>query len=351
MSVFNSASFDHHELVVFKEDPRSGLKAIIAVHNSTLGPSMGGCRMFPYSDDSEALEDVLRLSRGMTYKSALAGIPVGGGKSVIIGDPHRQKSTALLLAMGDFVESLAGRYIIAEDSGTSVQDIEIIAQRTGYISGLQHDTQHGGDPSPTTAYGVYLGIEAAIKYRCGQNAGVDGLRVAIQGAGNVGRHLAKHLMQNGAIVTVADINKHNLALAQALGAEVVSVAEIITTQVDVLAPCAMGAIINDNNVKDIKAAIVAGAANNQLARPEHAQILRDRGILYAPDFVANAGGIIDVHYQRVGGEEREMQQKVEKIAETLNTIFTHADEENLTTHQVAEKMAEEIFIGKNQRAV
>ena len=350
MSVFNSESFDHHEMVVFREDPVTGLKAIIAIHNRTLGPALGGCRMYPYKDDQAALEDVLRLSRGMTYKSALAGLPLGGGKSVIIGDPYSQKNRALLLSMGDFVDSLGGGYIVAEDSGTGVEDIKIISERTQHISGLQLDTRYGGDPSPTTAYGVFRGIDAAVKHRLGKDSSFEGLKVAIQGAGNVGRYLTERLLSSGAEVFVADVNESNLEKAKNLGAEVVSVNEIVNLPVDVFAPCAMGAIINDRSAKSIQAGIVAGAANNQLARPEHADILRDRGILYAPDFVINAGGIIDAHYQRTGGDLQQLQSHVDRIGDTLQTVFARAERENKTTNQVAEEMAEEIFLPSKQCA-
>ncbi len=350
MSVFNEKSFDHHELVVFKEDVNTGLKAIIAVHNTNLGASLGGCRMYPYADDRAALEDVLRLSRGMTYKSALAGLPLGGGKSVIIGDPHTQKSRDLLLSMGEFVDSLGGRYIVAEDSGTCVEDIEVIGEKTKHISGVQRHRQHGGDPSPTTAYGVYRGIEAAVAHRFGPERGCQGLKVAIQGAGNVGRHLAEHLIANGASVYVADVSQCNLNQAQALGAKVVGVDEILTLDVDVFAPCAMGAVINDHSISAIRAAVIAGAANNQLARPEHAQQLDKRGILYAPDFVINAGGIIDAYYQQVGVDEQRMISHVDTIATTLGAVFEQAAQERKTTHQVAEDLAEKIFQSANRAA-
>lgn len=348
MSVFDSDSFDDHELVVFKVDVNTGLKAIIAVHNTNLGASLGGCRMYPYQDGQAALEDVLRLSRGMTYKSAIAGLPLGGGKSVIIGDPHRQKSRNLLLEMGAFVDSLGGRYIIAEDSGTGVEDIKIMSERTKNVSGIQQDTLHSGDPSPTTAYGVYCGILAAVKQQYGSQKSLAGMKVAIQGAGNVGRHLADHLLNNGAIVYVADVNSNNLKGVAAKGAHVVSVGEIMSLDVDIFSPCALGSVINDDSVAQLKAAIVAGAANNQLARAEHAELLRSKGILYAPDFVINAGGIIDAYYQRVSGDRDKLRNHVEKIGDTLGAIFKQAEKENKTTHRVAEEQAESIFRGHEQ---
>ena len=221
MSVFSAPSFDQHELVAFHSDADSGLKAIVAVHNSNLGPAVGGCRMFPYMSDEAALDDVLRLSRGMTYKSALAGLPLGGGKAVIVGDPHRHKSRELLLAMGRFIDSLGGRYVTAEDSGTSVADMKVIGEQTAFVSGATSRQRFGGDPSPYTAYGVYCGIRAALRFQRGSDS-LQGVRVAIQGVGSVGFHLAERLVRQGADVIVADVNAVNLARAERLGARVVA---------------------------------------------------------------------------------------------------------------------------------
>ena len=342
MSIFTAPAFDQHELVVFHKDAASGLQAIIAIHNSALGPAVGGCRMFDYADESAALNDVLRLSRGMTYKSALAGLPMGGGKSVIIGDPARHKSRELLLAMGDFIESLGGRYVCAEDSGTTVADMGVIRERTAHVSGVTKQQRFGGDPSPYTAYGVFCGIEAALLHQRGR-ASVSGVRVAIQGAGAVGRHLAARLLKHGAEVFVADVNADNLKRAVALGATAVAADQVLTLDVDVLAPCAMGAVINEASAETLRAAIVAGAANNQLAAPEQGETLRQRGILYAPDFVINAGGIIDVHYQQCGGSAEQSERHVEQIRDVLATIFRESDQCACSTHAVAESMAEALF--------
>jgi leucine dehydrogenase len=343
MSVFNSPSFDHHELVAFKDDPRSGLRAIVAVHNTSLGPALGGCRMYPYASAEQALEDVLRLSRGMSYKSALAGLPLGGGKAVIMGDPATMKSRRLLLAMGEFIAGLNGQYITAEDSGTGVADLKIIAERTSYVSGVMDGSQFGGDPSPYTALGVFCGIKAALDFRFKETS-LQGVRIAIQGAGSVGRHLTELLIAAGAEVFIADVNAANLSLAKAMGAKPVAVADVLGLAVDVLAPCAMGAVIDEQTVGRVQASIVAGAANNQLAKSIQGEQLRQRGILYAPDFVINAGGIIDVYYQRAEGSSNSTAAHVERIGDTLQAIFKRADKTGEATARVAEQLAEEIFL-------
>lgn len=332
--------FDGHEIVEYRET--ENLKAFIAVHNSNLGPAVGGCRMFPYATTTDALTDVLRLSRGMTYKSALAGLPLGGGKAVIMADPHLEKSRDMLLAMGDFIDSLRGRYITAEDSGTGVKDIAVIGERTRHVSGVNPDEKFGGDPSPVTAYGVFVGIREAVNYRC--NSDLKGIRVAIQGVGNVGFYLAKMLKDAGAIVVAADVNSVNLERVRNLGVSTVATDEILGAEVDVLAPCAMGGAINRDTVNKIRAGIVAGAANNQLQTPEMGGALLDQGILYAPDYVINAGGIIDVYYQKQQSKPIGMANlQVEKIGETLKSIFQQSDVRRAPTNIVADEMAEAIF--------
>lgn len=350
MTVFNSQYYDGHELVSFKHDARSGLRAIVAVHNSNLGPALGGCRMYPYANDDDALDDVLRLSKGMTYKSALAGLPLGGGKAVIIGDPATLKSRELLLAMGSFIDDLGGRYITAEDSGTSVSDLKIIAERTSYVSGVMDGGRFGGDPSPYTAQGVYYGIKAALKFKHGSDD-LTGVRVAVQGAGAVGRCLIALLIGAGARVFTADINQANRELARQAGATVIGCDEVLGFAADVLSPCAMGAAINANTVEKIKAGIVAGAANNQLASAAEGERLMARGILYAPDFVINAGGIIDVYYQRAEGSSARTSSHIETIAGTLSEIFKRAIASGDSTAIIAERLAEEKFLaGKRVRA-
>jgi len=346
MPVFTHIDFDHHELVVFGHDPASGLKAIIAVHDTTLGPALGGCRMWNYASDEEALRDVLRLSRGMTYKSALARLPLGGGKAVIIGDPRSGKSEALFQAMGDFVDKLGGRYITAADSGTGVAEMQIMAQRTRHVAGAgQREAFDGGsrdgNPSPSTAYGVFVGIRAAVRHRLGRDD-LKGLRVAIQGVGEVGFSLAKHLKDAGAELWVTDIFEANQRRAvEQLGARAVGQHEIFGLDVDVFAPCALGAIVNPQTLEALRAPIIAGAANNQLASPELAEQLQRRSVLYAPDYAINAGGIIDVCYERTGGSIAALKAHIEGIETTLAEIFQRAEAEGATTTAIADRMARE----------
>jgi leucine dehydrogenase len=343
MSVFSNPAFDGHERVVFAQDKAAGLRAIIAIHNTQLGPGVGGCRMYPYASDDEALRDVLRLSRGMTYKSALAGLPFGGGKSVIIGDPRTQKTAQLLAAMAEFIHGLGGQYVAAEDSGIGVADIRLMSRHTPYVSGLQDGGAHGGDPSPSTAYGVYLGIRTAVKYRLGSDS-LSGLKVAIQGLGNVGYHLAGLLVADGAEVFGADVNEENLLRARdAHGVTVVDPDSILGLAVDVVAPCAMGAVLDASRVESLRAGIVAGAANNQLADESQAGLLWDRGILYCPDFLINAGGIIDVYHQRQGSDPTVMREHIERIASNLEEILFRSDRDRLSPHLIAEELAEEML--------
>ncbi len=349
MSVFSLSDFADHEQVVFCSDDASGLKAIIAVHNSNLGPALGGCRMWPYASEGEAVEDVLRLSRGMTYKSALAGLKLGGGKSVIIGNPRTDKSPALLDAFAKALNNLGGRYIAAEDSGTSVEDMKYLAERTEHIAGIKDKpTDSGmrsGDPSPATAYGTFIGIKAAVKEKLGRDS-LEGLRVAVQGVGHVGFDLAQQLHKAGAKLWVSDIHEDNLGRAHdELGATVVAPEAIYRADVDVFAPCAMGAVINDQTIDMLKAKIVAGSSNNQLAKPRHGVELMRRGILYAPDYVINAGGIIDVYHERIGFDRDAMIAHVDRIYDTLLEIFARARTEARPTHEVADVIAEERFKG------
>ncbi|MDB4032408.1 amino acid dehydrogenase [Porticoccaceae bacterium] len=351
MSVYTHKEFDDHQQIAFFNDRQSGLRAIIAVHNTNLGPALGGCRMWPYSSEDEALNDVLRLSRGMTYKSAIANLKLGGGKAVIIGDPRTEKSDALLYAMGDFIEGLGGRYITAEDSGTSVKDILKMGERTRYVSGVNKASDHGGDPSPSTAYGVFVSLREAVIYKLGRS-NLKGLKVAIQGLGNVGYRLAEYLHEAGALLYVTDIVQASVDRAvRELGATAVTGDEIFALDVDVFAPCALGAAINDKTIGQLKAGIIAGAANNQLATVDHGLQLHKKGILYTPDYVVNAGGIIDVYYQRKMLEPEysaqnyasDLATKVEEIGDTLKEIFERSAAENIPTFMVADRVAEERF--------
>lgn len=346
MAVFDAIDFSQHENVVFGHDKKTGLKAIIAVHNTTLGPSLGGCRMFPYSSYEDALKDVLRLSRGMTYKSALAELPLGGGKSVIIGDPRTDKSTALFQSMGAFIDRLGGNYIAAQDSGISVEDLQIMAAQTEHVAGVrnsvdEHNRLRSGDPSPATAYGVFIGIKAAVEQKLG-TTDLNGVKIAIQGVGNVGFGLAKHLHGEGAKLYVSDINPENVKRAvDECGATACENDTIHTLDVDVYSPCALGGAINDNTIDKIAAPIIAGCANNQLEREEHGSILQEKGILYAPDFVISAGGIIHVQFMLSGRTWDAATKHVERIGGTLAEIFQRAEQGKGTTSEIANILAEE----------
>lgn len=342
-SFLNLPDYDRHEQVVEHRDEQSGLHAIIAVHNTSRGPALGGCRMWPYADRLEAMKDALRLSRGMTYKSALAGLDLGGGKAVIIGDPRKDKTPELLRAMGRFVDTLAGRYFTAEDSGTSVADMRVMAEETQYVGGIESDAEHGGDPSPSTAYGTFVGLKAAVQHRLGRDD-LGGLKVAIQGVGNVGFHLAQLLAEQGAELVVADIFQQNIdRLLTCVDAEVVDAACIYDQAVDVYSPCAMGSAINPETIDRITAPVIAGAANNQLATPEEGHHLHQRGTLYVPDYVLNAGGIVDIAYRRSGGSDAQIRAHIESIAGTLVEIFDRSIAQDLPTFLVADGLAEERF--------
>ena len=326
-------------------DRSCGLSAIIGIHDTHRGPALGGCRMWPYASHDEALTDVLRLSRGMSYKSAMANLDLGGGKSVIIGDPHQHKSEALFHAMGRFVESLGGRYIAAEDAGTTVADIRTMGLETDHVAGVREKpaadgVMRSGDPSPATAHGVFVGLKAAVRQRLGRED-LAGLRVAVQGLGNVGLRLARMLHEAGARLWVSDIHPEPLARAEAeFGAAMVSGHQIFDLDVDVFAPCALGAVLNDESIQRLRATVVAGAANNQLASPQHGELLRQWGILYAPDYVINAGGIIDVALERKGFHRAALLRHLEGIGETLMEVFQRAGAEGRSTAEAADRIAE-----------
>jgi leucine dehydrogenase len=347
MSLFEHPEFDQHEKVSFFHDKASGLKAIIAVHNTNLGPSLGGCRMWPYTSSDEALTDVLRLSKGMTYKAALANLKQGGGKAVIIGDPRKDKSPALMEAMGKFVNSFGGDYVTAEDSGIAVQDLECMAKQSSHIAGTQANFGYDGlpsdgNPSPATAYGVYVGIKASVEHVF--KSDLSGIKVAVQGLGHVGYRLAEHLHKAGAELYVADIYPDNLSRAQSeLNAHVISPDKIDQQNIDVFAPCALGAGVNEDMLKNFNGKIIAGGANNQLREESVGQMLVERGILYAPDYVINAGGIIDIYHQHANSSVEALRLHLEGIGDTLKTIFTRADESSRATNLVANEMAEEKF--------
>lgn len=342
MAVFTSKSFDDHEQVVFFRDAKAKLTAIIAVHSTLLGPATGGCRMWPYASEEEALEDVLRLSRGMSYKNAMAGLPLGGGKAVIIADSKRDKTPELMRAFGRAVASLGGRYISAEDVGVSVADMEEVAKETRFVVGLQSGPHASGDPSPHTAQGIYRGIQAAVRYRLGRD-GLAGLKIAVQGLGHVGEALCHRLAADGAALIVADIHPERVqAVAAATGAAVADPEAILSVAADVLAPCALGGVLNDQTIPALQVSVVAGSANNQLAEERHGQMLADRGILYAPDYVINAGGIINVIGEILGNYDPiDSLRRVEAIYGTLMEIFDRAAELGVGTNVVADKIARE----------
>ncbi len=347
--LFDSADFDDHEQVVFVSEPASGLRAIIAIHSTTLGPSVGGCRILPYANDQTALTDVLRLSRGMTMKNAMAGLPLGGGKCVIIAGPACQKSPALLRAMGRAIDRLSGRYITAEDVGTKAADMVEIRKGTRHVMGLPVSAGGSGDPSPSTALGCFEGIKAAVRYQFGRQS-LAGMRVGVQGLGNVGHNLARLLSEAGARLTVSDVRRASVEEAvAAFGAEAVAPDAIYDADMDVFAPCALGAVINDETLPRLKAGIIAGAANNQLAIPAHGRALQQRGILYAPDYVINAGGIIQVGAEITKETREAVERRVRAIGETLLTVFQAADADGIPTSEAADRIATNRIVAR-QRA-
>ncbi|WP_075343628.1 Glu/Leu/Phe/Val family dehydrogenase [Tenacibaculum agarivorans] len=339
--VFGQLSFDNHEQVVFCSDEDTGLKAIIGVHNTTLGPALGGTRMWQYKTEWEALNDVLRLSRGMTYKSAITGLNLGGGKAVIIGDAKTQKNDALMRKFGEFVNSLSGRYITAEDVGMETRDMDVIREVTPHVTGVSEAIGGSGNPSPVTAYGVYMGMKAASKYKFGSDS-LEGKKVLVQGVGHVGETLVKHITDEGAQVILNDINEARLEeLSKKYNANVVLGNDIYGLDIDIYAPCALGATVNDDSIAKMKAKVIAGAANNQLANElKHGKMLQERGIAYAPDFLINAGGIINVYAEVAGYGKEESIKRTENIYNTTLEIFDLAEKENITTHQAAFNIAQ-----------
>jgi len=347
MNVFDSPDFDHHETVAFFNDDKSGLKAIIAIYSTALGPACGGTRMYPYASGDAALTDALRLAKGMSYKNAIADLPLGGGKAVIIGNPAREKSDAKFAAYADAINTLGGRYITAMDVGILPADMPVIARGTKFIAGYNQPGKTGGDSAPATALGVFVGLKAAVRHRLGSDT-TKGLRVAIQGLGKVGMGVAKRLHAEGAKLIVADTNMAAIKEAvEKLGAIAATPDQIVTCECDVLSPNALGAILNDQSIPRLHARVVAGAANNQLGRDYHGAMLRDRDILYAPDYAINGGGIIRVAAQIENWSDAEVERRVLGIAGTLTTIFERAARDGEPTNVIADRMAEErIALGK-----
>jgi leucine dehydrogenase len=337
--------FDAHEIVHFVDQPEHGLRAIIAIHSTHLGPAAGGARFWHYSDPSEALTDALRLSRGMSYKNAMAGLPLGGGKSVILAPPERHKSPELLAAFGKAVDRLCGRYITAEDVGMSVKDMVEVSRQTKFVAGLPNDaTDVGGDPGPHTALGVFLGIKAAVKRALGTDS-VDGLHIAIQGAGSVASGVALHACAEGARLSIADIDEAKARkLAQDTGGSVVSPDDVLFLEADVVSPCALGAILNAESIAKLKTPVIAGAANNQLATAADGARLTERGILYAPDYVINAGGIINVCTEYLGdGDAALVRERIQGIPKRLEQVWAESVETGRDPAAVADAMAQRLI--------
>ncbi|MFB5285357.1 branched-chain amino acid dehydrogenase [Peribacillus sp. Hz7] len=341
MEVFQYLEKYDYEQVVFCQDKQSGLKAIIAIHDTTLGPALGGTRMWMYPSEDAAIEDALRLARGMTYKNAAAGLNLGGGKTVIIGDPLKDKNEEMFRAFGRYIQSLNGRYITAEDVGTTVEDMDLIHEETDYVTGISPTFGSSGNPSPVTAYGVYRGMKAAAKEAFGTDS-LLGKTVAVQGVGNVAYHLCRHLAEEGALLIVTDINKKNVQRAvEEFGAKAVDPADIYSVDCDIYAPCALGAVINDDTIVKLKAKVIAGAANNQLKEPRHGDLIHEKGIVYAPDYVINAGGVINVADELKGYNRERALKKVEGIYDNIMKVIEIAKRDNLPTYRAADRMAEE----------
>lgn len=340
--VFGQISFDGHEQIVFCHCKDLGLKAIIGIHNTVLGPALGGTRMWNYTSEWEALNDVLRLSRGMTYKSAISGLDLGGGKAVIIGDSKKDKTQELIKAFAHYVHSLSGRYITAEDVGTTTPDMDLIRTITPHVTGISESLGGSGNPSPVTAYGVFVGLKAAAKFQYGTDD-LTGKKIFVQGVGNVGETLVKHLAEAGADITITDITRERVEeIAKKYHTKIYEGNDLYSEEMDIYAPCALGATVNTETIQKLKAKIIAGAANNQLAQEQiHGKMLQEKGIVYAPDFLINAGGIINVFGEIAKYDAQEALRRTENIYNTTLDILNRAKEQNITTHQAALVMAEE----------
>ncbi|MDQ0231905.1 branched-chain amino acid dehydrogenase [Metabacillus malikii] len=341
MNIFNYMKTYDYEQLVFCQDKQSGLKAIIAIHDTTLGPALGGTRMWNYESEEAAIEDALRLARGMTYKNAVAGLNLGGGKTVIIGDPKKDKNEEMFRAFGRYIQSLNGRYITAEDVGTTVEDMDIIHEETDFVTGISPAFGSSGNPSPVTAYGVYRGMKAAAKEAFGSDM-LNGKIIAVQGVGNVAYHLCKYLNDEGAKLIVTDINKEAVnRVVVEFGASAVEPNQIYNVECDIFAPCALGAVINDETIPQLKAKVIAGAANNQLKDTVHGDILHEMGIIYAPDYVINAGGVINVADELNGYNRERALKKVETIYNNIERILEISKGQQIPTYKAADRLAEE----------
>lgn len=341
MEIFTYMEKYDYEQLVFCQDKNSGLKAIIAIHDTTLGPALGGTRMWTYKSEAEAIEDALRLAKGMTYKNAAAGLNLGGGKTVIIGDPKKDKNPELFRAFGRYIQGLNGRYITAEDVGTTVEDMDLIHMETDFVTGISPEFGSSGNPSPVTAYGIYKGMKAAAMEAFGSDS-LEGRTVAVQGVGNVAYTLCEHLHEEGANLIVTDINKESVERAvNAFGAIAVDPDDIYGVDCDIYAPCALGATINEETIPQLKAKVIAGSANNQLKKAEHGDIIHEKGIVYAPDYVINSGGVINVADELNGYNASRAMKNVESIYDILLKIFEISKRDNVPTYVAADRMAEE----------
>jgi leucine dehydrogenase len=341
MEIFKYLEQYDYEQVVFCQDKQSGLKAIIAIHDTTLGPALGGTRMWTYESEAAAIEDALRLAKGMTYKNAAAGLNLGGGKTVIIGDPRKDKSEELFRAFGRYIQGLNGRYITAEDVGTTVADMDLIHEETDYVTGISPAFGSSGNPSPVTAYGVYVGMKAAAKEAFGSDS-LEGKVVAIQGVGNVAYTLCEYLHEEGAQLIVTDINKEAVQRAvEDFGARAVEPNEIYGVECDIYAPCALGATVNDDTIPQLKAKVIAGSANNQLKDTRHGDLIHEMGIVYAPDYVINAGGVINVADELYGYNHERAMKKVDQIYASIEKVIAISKRDGIPTYVAADRMAEE----------
>ena len=342
MSVLEKISIKNHEQVLFCADEKSGCRAIIAIHNTALGPALGGCRFVDYASEEAALSDVLKLSRGMTFKSAVAGLPLGGGKSVIIGDHRRLRSREFFRAFGSFVHSFGGRYITSVDMNTTDQDMDWIKEVTPYVTGYSVKAGGAGNPSNITALGVFLGLKGAIQHLYTQES-FKGFRVAVQGVGSVGAELCRLLATDGAELWISDLRSDKLTpLVERYGAQIVDPEKIHSCDVDIFAPCAFGAVLNEHSIPEIKAKIIGGGANNQLAHEDQdGKRLSQAGIIYCPDYVMNAGGIIHVYHDLIGYQENQVRDHVAKIPQILKNILIKSKQENLLPHEASARIAEE----------
>ncbi len=331
-----------HEQMVLCSNKSAGLRGIIAIHDTTLGPAIGGTRMRPYESINDALQDALKFARTMTYKSAISGLNLGGGNAIIIGDPKKEKSEKLFRTFGKYVDGLGGRYITAEDVGTNVSDMEYVRMETKYVAGISKALGGSGDPSPVTAYGIFVGIKAMMKHLYGYDS-LRGKKIAIQGAGNVARYLVEHLNHEGVEIIITDKHQEKLkSIISSVKAHIVKPEEIYSVDADIFSPCATGAVINDKSIEEMKFSIIAGSANNQLAdEKKHALMLKEKGIFYAPDYVINAGGLINVANELEGYRQDRALRQAEGIYETLLKVLELSDKEDLPTSVASNKLAEE----------